>query len=118
MGGHAARKALTVVEHVETILAIELLAACQVRMTLYHTRSRMTGAVLTLTRYLQGIEFHRPHKTTKALEAVHALLRQQVSKWEQDRIMYTDIQAAHKLVRTGQVVDAVRPFVDEELLRV
>merc|ERR1712087_837387 len=29
MGGFAARKALEVVEHVETVIAIELLAACQ-----------------------------------------------------------------------------------------
>ena len=29
MGGFAARKALIVVEHVETVIAIELLAACQ-----------------------------------------------------------------------------------------
>lgn len=46
MGGFAARKALEVVEHVEIVLAIELLAACQ------------------------GLEFHRPLKTTPALEVV------------------------------------------------
>lgn len=51
MGGYAARKALTVVENVERVIAIELLAACQ------------------------AIEFLRPLKSTKPLEAVYALVR-------------------------------------------
>ena len=51
MGGFAARKALTVVENVERIIAIELLAACQ------------------------AIEFLRPLKTTAPLEAVYSLVR-------------------------------------------
>ncbi|TNN82109.1 Histidine ammonia-lyase [Liparis tanakae] len=51
MGGWAARKALRVVEHVEQVLAIELLAACQ------------------------GIEFLRPLRTTTPLEKVYELVR-------------------------------------------
>jgi histidine ammonia-lyase len=51
MGGWAARKSLMVVSNVETVLAIEILAACQ------------------------GIEFLRPLKSTAPLEAVHALVR-------------------------------------------
>uniref|UniRef100_A0A5F5PZM2 Histidine ammonia-lyase n=2 Tax=Equus TaxID=9789 RepID=A0A5F5PZM2_HORSE len=51
MGGWAARKALRVIEHVEQVLAIELLAACQ------------------------GIEFLRPLKTTTPLEKVYDLVR-------------------------------------------
>uniref|UniRef100_A0A673C446 Histidine ammonia-lyase n=1 Tax=Sphaeramia orbicularis TaxID=375764 RepID=A0A673C446_9TELE len=50
MGGWAARKALRVVEHVEQVLAIELLAACQ------------------------ALEFLRPLKTTTPLEKVYELL--------------------------------------------
>lgn len=42
------------VEHVEYVVAIELLCACQ------------------------GIEFHRPMKSTDALEAVHACVREVV----------------------------------------
>ncbi|KAL5516813.1 hypothetical protein EMCRGX_G002232 [Ephydatia muelleri] len=56
MGGFAARKAITVVEHVETVMAIELLAACQ------------------------GLEFHRPNKTTAPLEAVYKLVRTVVGR--------------------------------------
>ncbi|CDQ97157.1 unnamed protein product, partial [Oncorhynchus mykiss] len=51
MGGWAARKALRVVEHVEQVLAIELLAACQ------------------------ALEFLRLLKSTTPLEKVHELVR-------------------------------------------
>ncbi|KAG5261487.1 hypothetical protein AALO_G00284810 [Alosa alosa] len=51
MGGWAARKALRVVEHVEQVLAIELLAACQ------------------------ALEFRLPLKTTPPLEEVRKLVR-------------------------------------------
>lgn len=51
MGGFSARKVLQVIENVERIIAIELLAACQ------------------------AIEFLRPLKTTKPLEAVYSVVR-------------------------------------------
>lgn len=51
MGGFAARKAVAVVENVEKVIAIELLAACQ------------------------AIEFLRPLKTTEPLEEVYNLVR-------------------------------------------
>jgi histidine ammonia-lyase len=92
MGGWAARKALKVVENVEYVLAVELLAACQ------------------------GINFLRPLKSTKALEAVHALVRTVVKPWDNDRVMHVDIDAAAELIRTGKVVDAIRPFVDASLM--
>jgi histidine ammonia-lyase len=51
MGGFAARKVLQVIENVERIIAIELLAACQ------------------------AIEFLRPLKTTAPLESIYDLVR-------------------------------------------
>ncbi|NXY81180.1 HUTH lyase, partial [Alcedo cyanopectus] len=74
MGGWAARKALRVIEHVEQVLAIELLAACQ------------------------GIEFLRPLRTTTPLEKVYDLVRSVVRPWIKDRFMAPDIEAAHKLL--------------------
>ncbi|PNJ83369.1 HAL isoform 11, partial [Pongo abelii] len=74
MGGWAARKALRVIEHVEQVLAIELLAACQ------------------------GIEFLRPLKTTTPLEKVYDLVRSVVRPWIKDRFMAPDIEAAHRLL--------------------
>lgn len=51
MGGFAARKVLEVIQNVERVVAIELLAACQ------------------------AIEFLRPLKTTKPLEQVYHVVR-------------------------------------------
>ncbi|XP_035536069.1 histidine ammonia-lyase-like isoform X3 [Morone saxatilis] len=89
MGGWAARKALRVVEHVEQVLAIELLAACQ------------------------ALEFLRPLKTTTPLEKVYELLRSVVSPWDRDRIMSPDIEAAHTLIKQQKVWKTVQPYMDE-----
>lgn len=83
MGGFSARKALTIVENVEHVLAIELLCACQ------------------------AIEFVRPLKSTKALEAVHALVRSKVAPYDHDRYMAPDIEAAHALIKEGKVWETV-----------
>uniref|UniRef100_A0A3Q3VQZ7 Histidine ammonia-lyase n=1 Tax=Mola mola TaxID=94237 RepID=A0A3Q3VQZ7_MOLML len=88
MGGWAARKALRVVEHVEQVLAIELLAACQ------------------------ALEFLRPLKTTTPLEKVHELLRTVVSPWDKDRTMSPDIEAAHTLIRGQKVWRTAQPYMD------
>uniref|UniRef100_H2YBK7 Histidine ammonia-lyase n=1 Tax=Ciona savignyi TaxID=51511 RepID=H2YBK7_CIOSA len=74
MGGWAARKALKVVSHVEYVVAIELLCACQ------------------------AIEFHRPLKSTESLEAVHSLVRTVVPSYEKDRVHSTDIEAVTRLL--------------------
>lgn len=87
MGGFAARKALDVVQNVETVVAIEILAACQ------------------------AIEFFRPAKSTEALEAVHALVRKHAAPWHKDRIMNEDIDAVVSLVRSGEIWKVVAPFL-------
>ncbi|WP_270935685.1 histidine ammonia-lyase [Falsiroseomonas oryzae] len=60
-----------------TILGIEILAACQ------------------------GIDFHRPLTTSAPLEAAHAALREVVPRWDEDRAMAPDIEAAKRLVERG-----------------
>ncbi|KAI4825969.1 hypothetical protein KUCAC02_021628 [Chaenocephalus aceratus] len=100
MGGWAARKALRVVEHVEQVLAIELLAACQ------------------------GIEFLRPLRTTTPLEKVYELVRSVVKPWMKDRFMSPDIEAAHRLLLDqkasdikwcpgSQVWNVAKPYIDK-----
>eukprot|EP00063_Salmo_salar_P033905 XP_014008740.1 PREDICTED: histidine ammonia-lyase-like [Salmo salar] len=89
MGGWAARKALRVVEHVEQVLAIELLAACQ------------------------ALEFLRPLKSTTPLEKVHELVRTVVRPWDHDRQMSPDIEAAHTLLREEKVWEVARPYMDQ-----
>merc|ERR1712216_738639 len=87
MGGYAARKAVRVVEHVEKVVAIELLAACQ------------------------ALEFFRPMKTTPCLEAVYKLVRAVAAPWDRDRIMYPDIEAVAELIRSGAVWDTAKPHL-------
>ncbi|XP_014104426.1 PREDICTED: histidine ammonia-lyase isoform X2 [Pseudopodoces humilis] len=89
MGGWAARKALRVIEHVEQVLAIELLAACQ------------------------GIEFLRPLRTTTPLEKVYDLVRSVVRPWIKDRFMAPDIEAAHRLLVEQKVWEVAKPYIEK-----
>ncbi|KAI6079305.1 Histidine ammonia-lyase [Aix galericulata] len=91
MGGWSARKALRVIEHVEQVLAIELLAACQ------------------------GIEFLRPLRTTTPLEKVYDLVRSVVRPWMKDRFMAPDIEAAHRLLveQKASVWEVAKPYIEK-----
>ncbi|XP_038666834.1 histidine ammonia-lyase-like isoform X1 [Scyliorhinus canicula] len=89
MGGWAARKALRVIEHVEQVLAIELLAACQ------------------------GIEFLRPLKTTTPLEKVYDLVRTVVRPWIKDRFMAPDIEIVHRLLVEQKVWEVANPYIEK-----
>uniref|UniRef100_A0A8B9PE38 Histidine ammonia-lyase n=1 Tax=Apteryx owenii TaxID=8824 RepID=A0A8B9PE38_APTOW len=89
MGGWAARKALRVIEHVEQVLAIELLAACQ------------------------GIEFLRPLRTATPLEKVYDLVRSVVRPWLKDRFMAPDIEAAHRLLVEQKVWEVAEPYIEK-----
>lgn len=88
MGGFAARKAIMVVDNVERVIAIELLAACQ------------------------AIEFLRPLKTTAPLEEVIRVVRSVASSWEKDRFMSPDIDAVTELIREGKIWQAVRHHIE------
>nr|XP_060633269.1 histidine ammonia-lyase isoform X1 [Anolis sagrei ordinatus] len=89
MGGWAARKALKVIEHVEQVLAVELLAACQ------------------------GIEFLRPLRTTTPLEKVYDLVRSVVRPWMKDRFMAPDLEATHRLLLDQKVWEVAEPYIEK-----
>uniref|UniRef100_A0AAY4BTJ5 Uncharacterized protein n=1 Tax=Denticeps clupeoides TaxID=299321 RepID=A0AAY4BTJ5_9TELE len=91
MGGWAARKALRVwkVVCVCSVLAIELLAACQ------------------------GIEFLRPLRTTTPLEKVYDLVRSVVKPWIKDRFMAPDIEAIHRLLLDQKIWNIAKPYIDK-----
>ncbi|XP_063236216.1 histidine ammonia-lyase-like [Bacillus rossius redtenbacheri] len=88
MGCFAARKCLQVLENVERVIAIELLAACQ------------------------AIEFLRPLKTTAPLEEVYSLVRHYVSPWDRDRFMAPDIEKVAEILKDNLVWEAVRHHID------
>ncbi len=83
MGTIGARKALNVVENVETILSIELLAACQ------------------------GLEFLKPLKPAKALIPVYERIREEIAPWDKDRYMADDIEKSKKIINSGELIDIV-----------
>ncbi|KAE9549474.1 hypothetical protein FO519_007314 [Halicephalobus sp. NKZ332] len=88
MGGFAARKALKVVEHVEAVLAMELIAACQ------------------------GMEFLKPLKSTSTLQKVYDLVRTVFKPLEEDRFMQPEIQSVIQLVRENKIWTTVEPFLE------
>ena len=82
MAAHAARRLLPMAENVVQILAIELLAACQ------------------------GCDFYGGMVSSEPLQAVRRLVRSEVPRLEDDRLMAADIAAAAAMVRSGAVVRA------------
>jgi len=81
MGSIAGRKALSVVENLEKILAIELLCACQ------------------------ALDFRRPLETTPVLEEIHNSVRQKIPHTSEDRIFGDDIETARQMLSDGFIME-------------
>ena len=77
MATFAARRLDQMAQNTAVIVGIELLAAAQ------------------------GIEFHRPLRSSQHLEHVHAQLREHVAPYDADRFFAPDIEAARQLVADG-----------------
>jgi histidine ammonia-lyase len=80
MGALAALKARTVVENAAQVVATELVCA------------------------VQGLEFHRPLRSTEPLERAAAQVRSYVARVEEDRSLAAEITALANALRTGEVV--------------
>jgi histidine ammonia-lyase len=80
MGATAALKARTTVENCAQVVATELVCACQ------------------------GLEFHRPLRTTPPLEAAVERVRAFVPRIEEDRALSGELSALADALRTGEVV--------------
>jgi len=83
MATHGARRLLEMAANAASVIAIELLAAAQ------------------------GIEFHRPLKSSRPLEAALQTLRRSVPRYERDRFFAPDIEAATNLVRSGALSELI-----------
>ncbi len=79
MAAHGARRLLDMAENAATVTAIELLAATQ------------------------GLEFHRPLKTSPPLETAAHKIRSLVGPYERDRYFAPDIAAITQFVRDGEL---------------
>jgi histidine ammonia-lyase len=79
MGAFAALKARTVVGHAAHVVATELVCACQ------------------------GLEFHRPLRSTDALESALARVRALVPRLEEDRSLAGELGGLATALRTGEL---------------
>jgi histidine ammonia-lyase len=84
MGMTAALKARSVVDHVRTVIAIELLCAAQ------------------------ALDFRRPLTSGPGVEAAHAVVRGDVPFMEEDRELHLDVAAVRRMLDDGRVLRAVR----------
>jgi histidine ammonia-lyase len=80
MGAAAALKARQAVENCAQVIATELVCACQ------------------------GLEFHRPLRTTQPLETALAKVRAIVPRVEDDRVLSAELAELAEGLRTGEVV--------------
>jgi histidine ammonia-lyase len=80
MGATAALKARAAVQNAAQVVATELACACQ------------------------GLEFHRPLRTTPPLEAALARVRSYVPRVDEDRSLAGELAALADALRTGEVV--------------
>ncbi|HSZ09805.1 MAG TPA: histidine ammonia-lyase [Steroidobacteraceae bacterium] len=78
MATHAARRLSVMVDNAAAVVGIELLAAAQ------------------------GIDFHRPSRSSHRLEEVHAGIRRDVPFYAADRYFAPDIDAARSWVKSGR----------------
>jgi histidine ammonia-lyase len=84
MATHAARRLGPMTDNAAAVIGIELLAAAQ------------------------GIDFHRPSRSSAVLEEVHAAIRAQIPHYAADRFFAPDIEAAKRWVRSGRFSTLVK----------
>jgi histidine ammonia-lyase len=89
MSTGAARKCRAVVANASRVLACELLCGAQ------------------------GLEFHRPLRPARGVEAAYRRLREHVRPLGRDRTLHRDLEAVERLIRTGSLVIAVEEVCGE-----
>jgi histidine ammonia-lyase len=82
MGSIAARKSWTVNDNVRWIIAGEVLAACQ------------------------GIDYVK-HGLGRGTQIAHQVVREVVSHWKEDRILYRDLEKVHELLVNGALIEKI-----------
>ncbi len=80
MATHAARKAIQIVDNLETVLTIELLSACQ------------------------ALDLRTPLNPSKVTGAILELVRSSIPFWRNDRQIYKDMNLAKEIIRSGQLI--------------
>jgi histidine ammonia-lyase len=89
MGPLAARKATTILRNVERIVVIELLCAAQ------------------------GADFRGAEKLGTGTKSVYSLVRRRVPMLKKDRALTRDVEKIVETMRNGQLVKALKPFIED-----
>lgn len=89
MGSISARQAGEILDNVMKVLAIEL----------------MTSA--------QAIEFGAIGKLGRGTKVAYDIIRSEVTKYEDDRIFYKDMNACFEMIQSHRIVDAVEKVIGE-----
>ena len=87
MGTFGARKAGQICGNVRYVLACELLAAAQ------------------------GLEFLKPLKPGKGVDAAYRAIRQKVKSFKQDREFYLDIEEINRMIMDGGILSQVEKAI-------
>lgn len=85
-GPRSAAKAARALDLVTTVVAIELLCAAQ------------------------GLEYHRPLRSSPPVEQAHALIRRRVKKLTADRPLAPDIEAIREMIGAGEFQALTKPI--------
>lgn len=91
MAAHAARRLMQMNRNLSNILGVELLCAAQ------------------------GVEFRAPLKTSKALQAVIARLRQDVPALQDDRYLAPDLNMAGRLISNREIFNSAKSHTDIDI---
>jgi histidine ammonia-lyase len=83
MSTNAARKCRTVAANATRVLACELLCGCQ------------------------GLEFHKPLRPGRGVEAAYRVVREHVRPLGRDRTLHRDLEAVERLIRSGALLESV-----------
>ncbi len=97
MGSIAARKARSIIGNLRSVVAIELLAACQ-----------------ALDLRAEAMRVDLGESLSPATKAAYKAIRSTVPGLGPDRVMYQDIQAVEALVQEGTALKAVEDVIGEE----
>jgi len=89
MGTIAARKAGSIVENAQRVIAMELAAACQ---------------ALDMRAIQMGIPYIEPKLSPKTA-STYRVIRSVVPRLDGDRVMYPDLDAIYRLVADGAIAD-------------
>jgi len=87
MGMTTALKTRQIIDNAQAVLAIELMAGAQ------------------------AVDFRRPVKPGKGIQAAYDVIRSHVARLEEDRPTYDDINKLKEVVASGEILDAVEKAV-------